>query len=208
MYLDGKHFCGCNTNLKISTNFGTSNSKTILFKTFKIDNQIASSETGFAIEVTQEECFEKQNKIIWPETTQEASIQRLDLIGTKRVLGTQNSADTADPYTSKKFYFFAESNTTDFPVSPEYELVELLKSVTSSGENACLIRPTTSFLNKLASSGAFCSVEKMSENLFLFKKHFGSSPSNTCVDLGYRRGYFRSPWYPFFYPSGLSQCYR
>lgn len=225
--LDGKHFCGCNTNLKISTKFDQTGVKRIALKTFGYQKHNIAYRTGFIIEVTQEECIEtdkklpsedignnhnrSSNKIVFPG----AQIEKLNLIGQKTELLNQQKFNSSTQGVVKNVYFFAEENDDDpfsFPKPNQenlYSDTSYLESITANDENfSCTNKLTPRLLEFYKSSIGVCRKKQKSENIFSFKKHFSIKPPVRCVEFKYIRGYFKSPWYPFFYQRNLNICYR
>lgn len=213
--LDGKQFCGCHTDLKLSTVFDHSDVKIISLKTFEVEMLTDYSETGFVIEVTQEECFEKQSRISWPEKNIGALIQKGNLLKEKTEIWNQDRLSTVKPVIQRNFYYFDESTTDKMPFFPEdnekrsYKDINRFETVTSNNDKStCMQKITPSLIEKIISSTEICRKNENFENLLVFKKLSSYYPRSQCLELGYLRGFFRSPWYPFFYLSYLNQCYR
>lgn len=212
--IDGKKFCGCNTDLRLSTTFDSNGIKRISLKTFEGD-VFNDSETGFIIQATQEECIEKQSRIIWPENNIGALIQKGYLLKERAEIWNQDWSSTTKPVIQRNFYYFGEPATKHIPFFPETfdegsykDLKSFGRIISNSEKSGCKHKITSNLIDKLISSAGFCQRVEKSENLLAFKKLFNNYAHNRCLELGYLSGYFRSPWYPFFYTSNLNQCYR
>lgn len=214
LVLDGKYFCGCNFNLKISTNFDESGIKMLTFKSFESPSFDNNSKSGFVIEVVQEECSDNQNtliqrskRLVWPQEFGSAQIEKLNLLNEKTEVLHQNH----QPDVSKTVYFFGEPQDDDVSIftNSKYVDVNNFKSnIIEFEPTYCKNEPSFEFIQEHKKDIEHCGREQQSEKLFFFKKLFHSHADRNCLDLRYLRGYIQTPYYPLFYPKFSNVCYR
>nr|XP_023023644.1 zinc metalloproteinase nas-39-like [Leptinotarsa decemlineata] len=135
--IDGKYICGCNKELKLTTTFGGSNLKTLVFTSEGIELNFPS---GFVLEITQDECpkkyypqapnkernnsqlvrFDDNQSSVVPRP-REATIQQLQLINeiTDIVEDDGKNYYRNYPRIIKSIYFFAAPDYYPFPTAPQ-----------------------------------------------------------------------------------------
>ncbi|XP_018566297.1 uncharacterized protein LOC108907210 [Anoplophora glabripennis] len=227
--IDGKYICGCNSDLKLTTAFGDSSVKTLKFKT---EGHSENFNTGFVIEVIQDECPKKYspenvltlvrngthyklyndqiNRVAWPSDAQNF-VEKLQLINERtEILDEDQSVIFKDhPKVVKSIYVFAAPEYNDF--APSYQdkegttyldLSSVNSVLTNTNYYQCLGWNQMQYKVLNAKYGKVLTCPRNDENDAI------SVGERDCVDLSYVSGYFRSPGYPCYYPKNLNVCYR
>lgn len=221
--IDGKLICGCKSDLKLTSPF-TDDSPTKTIQFLSLGNE-RNSYSGFVMEIIQDECpkriipeksvletpilgetktnfrfyNDQINRVAWPNDS--PTIEKLRLISenTEVLDNPEINRYQKQPKIVKHIYVFDGTNSNNIPEDrEETTYIDTLDSGTIPQDNlnGCLNwnRQRIHSYRNLRT----CRVKDGSS----------STIGRRCVELGYVRGYFKSPGYPFYYPSNLDVCYR
>ncbi|CAG9814250.1 unnamed protein product [Phaedon cochleariae] len=232
--VDGKYICGCNRELRLITTFDNSNLKVITFKSQGIN---FTSQSGFVVEVIQDECPRKyypadtlgnrlwnssrklkfsndlSNGFDWLRNAQEASVQKLQLVNERSEISDDdgNFYYRDKPKVVKTVYFFAEPDYNALPAVPQD--IERTTYVDTESINSIVTSLDQYQCESWNQNQLSILFERYGRNLQTCRQtqvyeDKSSNGRSDCVELDYLEGYFRSPGYPYYYPQNLNMCYR
>lgn len=221
--IDGKYICGCNSNLKLTAAFGASKVKTFKFKT---ESHYQSYNSGFVIEVIQDDCPKKYspeaankissnntdhyqihndeiNRVAWPRDDQNL-IEKLQLINerTEIIDDGKGGLFETNPKIIKSIYVFAAPEYNDKEQTTFLDLNSINSVATNNNYFQCLDWNQRQYKILSGRFGKALECPRNDENAL------SGMERRECVDLNYVHGYFRSPGYPCYYPQDLKLCYR
>ncbi|KAJ8964629.1 hypothetical protein NQ314_004738 [Rhamnusium bicolor] len=231
--IDGKYICGCNKELKLTTTFGDSDVKILKFKT---DGFFQNYNTGFVLEIIQDECpkkyspenFEKFtrnysnefryyrdqiNRVAWPSDMQQNFIQKLQLINERtEILDDEDDIYfQSKPTIVKSVYFFAAPEYNDIPSL--FIDKEKTTYIDTNSVDPILTNPNYDECLNWNQKNFNDLNTRYGQTLQQTCKRKDDSEASTadesgCVELSNINGDFRSPGYPCYYPENLNLCYR
>lgn len=180
--IDGKKLCGCHTGMKLTTSF--ENERLTKSIHFKSEDVLTNELKGFVIEIIQDECPTKYEtydvvKHVYFFAPPDENYNN----------STNYNPGIIDPRREREETTYLDTSTLDFNVFDRHD-----KSSCAAWKSAGI-----ALLDRdpLWQSMTHCGVPKISESV-----------GRNCVELSSLKGYFRSPGYPYYYPSNLNLCYR
>ncbi|XP_050306873.1 cubilin isoform X2 [Anthonomus grandis grandis] len=198
--IDGKRISGCKSDLRLTTEFGVSDSKLVRFVN---EGSKVSGEAGFVLEFMQDECQKlyEGNRYNQRRWTRQADIQQLKLLNEKslHIPSRENNYNI-----QKYFYFFGPEDDQDISwTGDDKEEIDSIDLSTIENHSRNLQECFSWNREQLE-----VLQRSFGTNLYSTCKVSSSVESPDCLILNSLSGRFSSPGYPLGYPVNRNVCYR